>query len=95
MTEESGYTFNGVPAGYFYTDGASSLSHTANSCVVIAVFPSQCYKLVNDIGLSYYGDLFEPIDTFYGLLDGNNHYVNYSGIEETTQGSYKKEGVRG
>ena len=54
----------------------------------MAFVPSQCYKLVDDIGLPYYGDLFEPINTFYGLLDGDGHDVIYSGIDEEDYGVY-------
>ena len=119
MTEEIGYTFNGVPAGYFYIDGASSVSHTANSCAVIAVFPSfgyfaggtgvpgdpylisskqhfknmelfssQHYKLETNIYLVYSGENWTPINTFYGVLDGNNKNIWFYEIEETVQGSY-------
>ena len=40
LTPKSGYTLDGVTANSFTVDGASSVTHSANSGVVTAVFPS-------------------------------------------------------
>ena len=62
----------------------SSKQHFLN----MELFPSQCYKLVDDIYLAYNGEYWEPMDAFYGLLDGDWHDVNYFRIEDEVYEEY-------
>ena len=50
--------------------------------------PNQHYMLINSIDLTNYGEYWTPMNAFYGILDGNNQYIWFYRIEETTQGSY-------
>ena len=45
LTAKAGYTLQGVPANFFTVVGAASVSNSANSGVVTAVFPATRYKI--------------------------------------------------
>jgi uncharacterized repeat protein (TIGR02543 family) len=47
LTAKTGYTLQGVAADFFTVDGATSVSNTANSGVIIAQFPSTSAATVN------------------------------------------------
>ena len=46
------------------------------------------YKLLNNIEITVGTEHWEPIDAFYGHLDGDGHEVQFYRIEETAYGSY-------
>ena len=57
---------------------------TTGDMMQVAVEPSACYKMANDIDLSTANQDWQPIDAFSGTFDGDGHALGNLSIETTS-----------
>jgi len=79
LTAKSGYTLTGVTADFFTVGGASSVSNSADSGVVTAVFPETDAKVyaIGDTGPSGVGIVFY-------ITDGGLHGLEVAPSDQST-----------
>jgi hypothetical protein len=73
LTPKSGYTLTGVSANFFTITGATSVTHSADSGVITAVFPATA-KLSQSITFT------DPADISYGISPSSLSATSNSGL---------------
>jgi hypothetical protein len=66
LTEAIGYTFTGVSANFFAVAGATSVTHSANSGVITAIFPATSASQSPQTKTSQSITFTDPADIIYG-----------------------------
>ena len=89
VTGTDNIQFFDLPVSRFEAGGDGTKSNpyiisTVGDMQQIASAPSAWYKLANDIDMSYGMDVWTPITTFSGNLDGQNHTLSNLTIKSDT-----------
>jgi hypothetical protein len=74
LTASAGYTLTGVTANFFSITGATSVSHSADSGVITAVFPATA-KAAQTISFTFF-----PADITYGTSPAGFGAISSSGL---------------